>query len=409
MISLKSKKANKITKKAQAIGRGFRRIDYSPEELNARSQEIDITQFFNSPNSIIDLVLDMNSLNFSSQEDNKKVFDIWQKSNNNKSLEVSDTEGQKLLNRGYLTANNGKYEFTQKALKSIKDMILSKKPDFDWEGIAKTASLKKTSALSLSMFSSYYELLNNENGTVVSYKVPNDQNTKKALSVLPSDTVENIMKKSNSAYVIIPADLVDRKDNAKVEEKFEPSHNPYVNTEGPPPPEATYDLNTFTNSKLFGMLKHCNNKDMKNVIASELECRGLKTRFVAYNEATREKGLMHSEPLKDNECALFIFSVHDESDHRQSQHYQYMKPWIDPSRNPGFWNKNVSFPIDVAFYDRDGILVAVKQLEPNQLEPVFSGSDNVRWVIETQKGWYEKNGLKAGSSIYEVLEGLPRM
>lgn len=409
MIKLTSKKVDKIVKKSQGIGRGFRRMDYSPEELNAKGQEIDITQFFNSPNSIMDLVLDLNSINFSSRDDEEKIFEIWQRSNKKNNLEISESEGRKLLNRGYLTTSNGKYEFTQKALKSIKSSILAKKPFFEWDTINKTAAFKKKSSLSLSMFSRYYSLMNNDNGSVSAYEVPNDEMTEKALRSL-TPTQRGQIKK-NSLKVIIPAEFFNNSDNNNANRELDPSvnPNPYVNTEGPPPPEATYDLHTFTNSKLLGMIKNCKNKGLKEVIANELGNRGLKTRLIAHNEATRAMGLMHSEPLKNDECALFIFSHYDESDHRQNAHYQYMKSWIDPSKNPGFWNKNVSFPIDVAFYDKDGILVAIRQLEANQLEPVFSGSNDIRWVIETQKGWYKKNGLDVGSSIWEVMEGLPRM
>jgi len=111
--------------------------------------------------------------------------------------------------------------------------------------------------------------------------------------------------------------------------------------------------------------------------------RRLKITLLAINERDREKGLMFSEPLPDDECGLFVFDR--------------------PSRQ-SFWNKNVSFPIDVAFFDMGGSLVHVAQLEANQEQPVNSKDYNVKYVIETRKDWFSDRNVHIGTKFWDLID-----
>ena len=76
------------------------------------------------------------------------------------------------------------------------------------------------------------------------------------------------------------------------------------------------------------------------------------------------KGLMFQKPLMANDAILFEFS---------------------DDRHIGIWNKNVSFPIDVAFFDKNQYLINIEQLEAYQVINV-NASRPYRYVIETRKG-----------------------
>jgi len=97
----------------------------------------------------------------------------------------------------------------------------------------------------------------------------------------------------------------------------------------------------------------------------------LSLRFIASTPQELSRGLMHQDPLKSNEGALFV----------------YPKP-VDGR----FWNKNVSFPIDVGFFDEDKRLIDVRRLEAGQEEAVGS-SKPFQFVLEAPEGYFRnKNG-----------------
>lgn len=111
--------------------------------------------------------------------------------------------------------------------------------------------------------------------------------------------------------------------------------------------------------------------------------RRLKIRLLAISDKDREKGLMFSDPLADDECGLFVF---------------------DRPSKQSFWNFQVSFPIDVAFFDMEGSLIHVAQLEANQQKPVSSKGHNVKYVIETRKDWFKDHKISEGTKFWDLID-----
>lgn len=83
----------------------------------------------------------------------------------------------------------------------------------------------------------------------------------------------------------------------------------------------------------------------------------------ASNQEKREKGLMFSDPLGDNECALFVFP-------RTADH--------------SFWNKNVSYPLDLIFCDMNNEVVDIKKMDAESTSPCRSGNSNIKYVVEAK-------------------------
>lgn len=100
----------------------------------------------------------------------------------------------------------------------------------------------------------------------------------------------------------------------------------------------------------------------------------LGLRFIANDEASRSRGLMHAEPLQENEAAFFIFP--------NSQRY-------------AFWNRNVSFPIDVVFLNDLMQIVDIQNLDKHQEKAIQSQRD-AKFVIEARHGAFKKLGFGIG-------------
>ena len=115
----------------------------------------------------------------------------------------------------------------------------------------------------------------------------------------------------------------------------------------------------------------------------------LSVRFVAADDETRARGLMHADPLADDETALFVFA-------QTGRH--------------GFWNKNVSFGLSLAFCDDQFRIVHLADMDAHSERPTAPPSDNVRYVIEAKQGTWDRIGAKTGDVVaYENRELIVRL
>lgn len=101
-------------------------------------------------------------------------------------------------------------------------------------------------------------------------------------------------------------------------------------------------------------------------------------RFIAKTEKELQKGLMHSEPLEKYEVAYFIFPT-------KGMHT--------------FWNKNVSYPLSLAFLNSDHEIVDIKDLEAEQTDSVAPNSNFVKYVVEANKDTFKELGIKVGDKL----------
>lgn len=104
----------------------------------------------------------------------------------------------------------------------------------------------------------------------------------------------------------------------------------------------------------------------------------LNVRFVADNDERRAMGLMHAAPLAENEAALFVFP-------RTGCH--------------AFWNKNVSFPLSLAFLDENRRIVHTADMKAGSTESCAPPTDNVRFVVEASQGTWARLGVTAGDFV----------
>lgn len=102
---------------------------------------------------------------------------------------------------------------------------------------------------------------------------------------------------------------------------------------------------------------------------------------VASTPNQRMTGLMYRKEMPQQEGMLFVFET--------------------PTQQC-FWMKNTLLPLSVAFIADDGTIVNIEDMAPQTLDSHCSAKP-VRYVLEMNKGWFARKGVKAGAK----LEGPP--
>ena len=95
---------------------------------------------------------------------------------------------------------------------------------------------------------------------------------------------------------------------------------------------------------------------------------------VADDDSERQIGLMHRPSMGANDGMLFVFE----------------QPGVQC-----FWMRNTLIPLSAAFIDDRGGIVNIEDMKP-QTDDSHCSKKPVRFVLEMNKGWFDKRGLKAG-------------
>jgi uncharacterized membrane protein (UPF0127 family) len=98
---------------------------------------------------------------------------------------------------------------------------------------------------------------------------------------------------------------------------------------------------------------------------------------VAATPEQRQTGLMHRKEMPQHEGMIFVFE--------------------QPTKQC-FWMKNTPLPLSAAFIADDGTIVNIEEMKPLLLDAHCS-TQPVRYVLEMNKGWFAKKGLKPGSKL----------
>ncbi|WP_336315431.1 DUF192 domain-containing protein [Stutzerimonas stutzeri] len=101
----------------------------------------------------------------------------------------------------------------------------------------------------------------------------------------------------------------------------------------------------------------------------------------AQTVAQRERGLMGRRELAADSGMLFRF---------------------DEVRRHCLWMKGTPLPLSAAFFDEDGLLVDMIDLEPFNTE-IRCSKRPARYALEMNQGWFAERGLERGAR----LAGIP--
>jgi uncharacterized membrane protein (UPF0127 family) len=98
---------------------------------------------------------------------------------------------------------------------------------------------------------------------------------------------------------------------------------------------------------------------------------------VAQTDGQRQIGLMNRPSMSANAGMLFIF---------------------EQPATQCFWMKNTLLPLSIAFVADDGSIVNIDDMKPQTLDSHCS-TKAVRFVLEMNRGWFAKRGIKAGAKL----------
>ena len=102
---------------------------------------------------------------------------------------------------------------------------------------------------------------------------------------------------------------------------------------------------------------------------------------LALTPEQREIGLMMRKEMPQHEGMIFVF---------------------EQASQQCFWMKNTLLPLTAAFVSDDGTIVNMADMKPQTTDSHCS-TQPVRYVLEMNKGWFAKKGIKAGSKIGGTL------
>jgi uncharacterized membrane protein (UPF0127 family) len=99
---------------------------------------------------------------------------------------------------------------------------------------------------------------------------------------------------------------------------------------------------------------------------------------LAVKSREMERGLMERRDLKADEGMLFV----------------YERP-----QQMSFWMRNTPTPLDIGFFSADGVLKEIYQLHPFDETAIRSRSDQLKFAVEMNQGWFVANQVKPGAKL----------
>lgn len=100
---------------------------------------------------------------------------------------------------------------------------------------------------------------------------------------------------------------------------------------------------------------------------------------IADTQEKRIKGLSDRDNLRENTGLLFIFE-------KEGMH--------------GIWMKNMNFPIDIAWLDKEKRIVHIEgNISPETYPKIFTSDKPSLYVLETESDFFSKNKIEIGHLV----------
>jgi uncharacterized protein len=91
-----------------------------------------------------------------------------------------------------------------------------------------------------------------------------------------------------------------------------------------------------------------------------------------------QTGMMFRTSMEENAGMLFVFPY---------------------TMKASFWMKNCPLPLSAAYIDPEGRILEIHDLEPHNTNAVLAASDQVQFVLETNRDWFKKKNIGVGTII----------
>ena len=101
---------------------------------------------------------------------------------------------------------------------------------------------------------------------------------------------------------------------------------------------------------------------------------------VAQTDEQRQQGLMFRESLADDSGMVFMFFE---------------------EHSGGFWMKNTRIPLSIAFFDENGIILEILDMDPCTEDPceIYDPGVSYYGALEVNQGMFDEWGVEKGDHI----------
>lgn len=69
------------------------------------------------------------------------------------------------------------------------------------------------------------------------------------------------------------------------------------------------------------------------------------------------------------------------------------------TQQASFWMTNCPVPLGAAYISPDGVIQEIHAFQANDARPVFSARENIRFVLETSAGWFERHHIGTNTVV----------
>lgn len=99
---------------------------------------------------------------------------------------------------------------------------------------------------------------------------------------------------------------------------------------------------------------------------------------LAVRSAEMRRGLMHRDELAPNHGMIFV----------------YTRP-----QTMSFYMRNTRIPLDIGFFDPQGVLREVHRMFPGDIESTVSRGSDIQFALEMNQGWFAAQGVTPGAQL----------
>lgn len=99
---------------------------------------------------------------------------------------------------------------------------------------------------------------------------------------------------------------------------------------------------------------------------------------MALSDKQIQTGMMFRTNVAENAGMIFVFSF---------------------PRRVAFWMKNCPTPLSAAYIDPEGKILEIVELEPHNTNSVVAASDDVQFVLETSRSWFDRHNISPGTVV----------
>jgi len=69
------------------------------------------------------------------------------------------------------------------------------------------------------------------------------------------------------------------------------------------------------------------------------------------------------------------------------------------TQRAAFWMKNCPLALSAAYIDPEGVIQEIREFQPHNTNAVISASNDIRFVLETPQGWFERHNVRTGMVV----------